>query len=277
MDADLTTLTRELALRLEGRALPGATPQLLACHGGRAVLRTRQGLQQIDEAALPAQVDLAPLIDHTLLKAAATAEDIDKLCAEAREHQFASVCVNGAWVARAAAALAGSPVRVCTVVGFPLGASTPETKAFEAKEAVQHGAGEVDMVLSVGLAKAGDWEAVRRDYRAVREATRGVCLKVILETCLLTDAEKRRACELAAEESLDFVKTSTGFSTGGATAEDVRLMREAVGGALGVKASGGVRTYAEALAMVRAGATRLGVSASIAIVQGGGAAAAGGY
>lgn len=268
MDTTLSSLAVEVLSRLEGRALPAEVPQLLVCSAERGLLRGPQGAVDVPLAALPARVDFSPLIDHTVLKAAAMASDIDQLCQEARAHLFASVCVNPVWVPRAAAALQGVPVRVCTVVGFPLGATSSEAKAFEAKRAIADGATEVDMVLSIGQAKSGDWEGVRRDMAMLRQATEGVCLKVILETCLLTDAEKVRACEIAVEEGLDFVKTSTGFSTGGATEADIRLMRATVGSRCGVKASGAVRTYAEARTMVLAGATRLGLSSSLAVISG---------
>ena len=214
--------------------------------------------------------DLSPLIDHTLLKPEAVGAQVEALCAEALTYGFASVCVNPLWVSLAASLLRGSPVRTCTVVGFPLGASTLRAKAFEAEEAQKDGAQEVDMVLAIGLAKAGDWETVRKDLEGLRSVVQSPSvLKVILETCLLDEAEKTRACELALEAGLDFVKTSTGFSTGGATEADVALMRRVVGPRLGVKASGGIRTYETALQMVRAGATRLGLSASVAVVRGG--------
>jgi deoxyribose-phosphate aldolase len=217
--------------------------------------------------ALALRPTLAPLLDHTLLRAGATSGEILALCAEAREHGFASVCVNPVWVASAVGHLAASPVRVCTVVGFPLGATAPRAKAFEAEQALRDGATEVDMVLDLGAAREGNWAQVRADFKGVRAAVpRPVVLKVILETCLLDEAQKRQACLLALEEGLDFVKTSTGFSTGGATVTDVALMRQVVGEGMGVKASGGIRTFEQALAMVQAGATRLGVSASLAIV-----------
>lgn len=214
--------------------------------------------------------DLSPLIDHTLLKPEATGAQVEVLCAEALAYGFASVCVNSLWVPLAASLLQGSTVRTCTVVGFPLGASLSVAKAAEAEAALQAGAQEIDMVLSVGQARSGDWEAVRRDLESVRRAVPApAVLKVILETCLLDDAQKTRACELAKEVGLDFVKTSTGFSSGGATEADVALMRTVVGASLGVKASGSIRTYEVALAMVRAGATRLGLSASLAVAKGG--------
>ncbi len=213
--------------------------------------------------------NVAGMIDHTLLKQDASAEQIAKLCREAREHRFASVCVNPCYVEQCAGALRGSGVDVCTVIGFPLGANTSAVKALEVKDAVANGATEVDMVINVGAVKSGAWDAVKRDIEAVVTAAEGKArTKVILETCLLTDDEKMKACLLAKEAGADFVKTSTGFSTGGATAEDVALMRKTVGPDMGVKASGGIRTTEAALAMIRAGASRLGVSAGIAIIEG---------
>jgi len=214
---------------------------------------------------------LGATIDHTLLKPDATARDIDTLCDEALANHFASVCVNGTWVKRCAEILQGSGVLVCTVVGFPLGASAPEVKAYEARRAIEDGACEVDMVVNVGALKGGDDELVRRDIAGLADLCHrlGARLKVILETCLLNDEEKVRGCRLAKEAGADFVKTSTGFSTGGATVEDVALMRRTVGPAMGVKASGGVRDADVAQAMLAAGATRIGASASVAIVSGG--------
>lgn len=213
--------------------------------------------------------EIAAMIDHTLLRPDATAEEIKTLCAEARAHDFASVCVNPVHVAACAKHLRGSRVKVCTVIGFPLGASSSSVKAFEARRAIREGAREVDMVLNVGALKAGDLDTVFQDMRAVVEAAHdsGVILKVILETALLTDEEKVAACVLAKRAKADFVKTSTGFSSGGATVRDVALMREAVGPKMGVKASGGIRTYADARAMVEAGATRIGASAGVRIVR----------
>ncbi|WP_053365366.1 deoxyribose-phosphate aldolase [Bacillus sp. FJAT-27245] len=214
--------------------------------------------------------NIAGMIDHTLLKANATKAEITKLAEEAREYKFASVCVNPTWVKTAAELLAETPeVKVCTVIGFPLGANTPETKAFETKNAIENGATEVDMVINIGALKDGDHELVERDIRAVVEAAKGKALtKVIIETALLTDEEKERACELAVKAGADFVKTSTGFSTGGATEADIRLMRAAVGPELGVKASGGVRSREDALKLIDAGATRIGASSGVAIVKG---------
>lgn len=212
--------------------------------------------------------DIASRVDHTLLKPEASAEAIDQLCAEAREHGFASVCVNGLWVARAAEALAGSDVLVCTVVGFPLGASTPAAKAFEAREAIENGAQEIDMVLDIAAARAGDRQAMENDVRTVAQAVHegGAQLKTIIETCLLEDPQKTVACQAAVDGGTDYVKTSTGFSTGGATPEDVELMRSAVGQGIGVKASGGIRTHEAAERMLRAGASRIGASAGAALL-----------
>jgi deoxyribose-phosphate aldolase len=212
--------------------------------------------------------DIASYIDHTLLAANATEAKIDQLCKEALEHSFASVCVNSCWTARCAKNLKGANVKVCTVVGFPLGAMKTDSKAFEASQAISDGAGEIDMVLNVGWLKDGRLDDVRKDIVMVKEACQGHILKVILETCLLSDEEKVTACRLAMEGGADFVKTSTGFSTGGASEKDVHLMRSVVGDKLGVKASGGVRSYETAVAMINAGASRLGTSSGIAIVQG---------
>ncbi|NGQ94136.1 deoxyribose-phosphate aldolase [Brevibacillus sp. SYP-B805] len=212
--------------------------------------------------------NLNKYIDHTLLKPEATAAMIDKLCDEAKQYDFASVCVNPFWVKRAADRLAGSDVKVCTVIGFPLGANTPEVKAAETRDAIANGASEIDMVLNVGALKSGDLETVKRDIAAVVNAAGGVLVKVILETGLLTDEEKVTACKLCVEAGAHYVKTSTGFGPGGATVEDVALMRKTVGPDIGVKASGGVRDRATALAMIEAGATRIGASAGIAIVSG---------
>ncbi|MFD2369727.1 deoxyribose-phosphate aldolase [Brevibacillus sp. GCM10020057] len=207
-------------------------------------------------------------IDHTLLKPEATADMIDKLCAEAKEHDFASVCVNPYWVKRSAQLLAGTDVKVCTVIGFPLGANTPEVKAAETRDAIANGATEVDMVLNIGALKSGDLETVKRDVAAVKEAAGSVLLKVILETGLLTDEEKEIACKLCVEAGADYVKTSTGFGPGGATVEDIALMRKTVGPDIGVKASGGVRDAEAAAAMISAGATRIGTSSGVSIVTG---------
>lgn len=215
-----------------------------------------------------AQSQLAKYMDHTLLKADATLDGIDRVVAEAKQFGCASVCVNPFWVPYVARLLDGSGVATCTVVGFPLGASSTASKVFETTDAIANGADEIDMVINIGELKAGHAELVREDIRAVAEATHagGKLLKVIIECCLLTDDEKRLACLLCAEAGADFVKTSTGFSTGGATVADVALMRECVGPDFGVKAAGGIRTLADAYAMIEAGASRLGVSAAASIL-----------
>lgn len=213
--------------------------------------------------------DVAAMIDHTLLKPDATRDQIVKLCEEAKQYGFASVCVNPANVSLAASLLKGTPVKVCTVIGFPLGATTPTAKAIETRDAIANGATEVDMVINVGALKSGDYDLVKRDIEAVVDAARGKALvKVILETALLTDEEKVKACLLAKMAGADFVKTSTGFGPGGATVEDVRLMRKVVGSDMGVKASGGIRNLESARKMIEAGASRIGASASVAIVKG---------
>ena len=209
---------------------------------------------------------IAAMIDHTLLKPEATPAQIEKLCAEAAEYHFASVCVNPVYIPLAARLLKGTGVKVCCVVGFPLGAIAPEQKAAEAASCVAMGAEELDMVIHVGAAKAGDWALVQRDIEGVVKAAAGHTVKVIIETCLLTDEEKVKACEAAKAAGAHFVKTSTGFSTGGATTHDIALMRKTVGPEMGVKASGGIRDYATAMAMIEAGANRIGASAGIAIV-----------
>lgn len=214
--------------------------------------------------------DIASYIDHTLLKPDATADQIAKLCDEAKEYGFASVCVNPCYVRQCAKLLAETGVKVCTVVGFPLGANLTKVKAREAKRAIRDGATEIDMVINVGALKSGDNEAVYRDIRAVVKVCQkaGALCKCILETCLLTDDEKRRACDAAKRAKADFVKTSTGFSTGGATVEDVALMAAAVADTgMHVKASGGIRNLADAQRMIAAGATRIGASAGVRIVQ----------
>ena len=223
-------------------------------------------------------MDIARLIDHTLLKPEATPQQIEKLCQEAREFGFAAVCVNPIYVAQAAAALLGSTTAVCTVVGFPLGATTTAVKVFEANQAIANGAGEIDMVIAIGLLKAVESAAVRDDIRQVVQAAHdgGAICKVIIETALLTHDEKILASQLAAAAGADFVKTSTGFSTAGATIADVALMRQAVGATMGIKAAGGVRSLADARAMVEAGATRIGTSGGVGLVrEAQGAAAAG--
>ncbi len=212
--------------------------------------------------------NIASYIDHTVLAADATEEKIQKLCTEAKEWKFASVCVNTCWTKFCAQELKGTGVNVCTVVGFPLGAMCTKAKAFEAKCAVEDGATEVDMVINIGLLKDHKDDLVEEDIREVKKACGDKVLKVIIEACLLTDEEKVRACELSVKAGADFVKTSTGFSKWGAKVEDVALMRKTVGSKVGVKAAGGIRTYEDALKMIEAGANRLGCSAGIAIVQG---------
>ena len=214
-------------------------------------------------------MELAKYIDHTLLKTDAQRADVMKLIEEAKAYHFASVCVSPIWVSYVSEALRDTGIKTCTVIGFPQGATPSAVKAFETKQAVADGADEVDMVIAVGKLKDGDDAYVKADIEAVVRAARGKALtKVIIETCLLTDEEKRRACLLAKEAGADFVKTSTGFAAGGATAADVKLMRESVGEAMGVKAAGGVRTRADAEAMLAAGATRLGTSSGVKIVEG---------
>lgn len=211
---------------------------------------------------------IAHMIDHTLLKPNATQEEIGKLCEEAKKFCFASVCVNPSYVPMAAQLLKGSGVKVCTVVGFPLGSTTPTVKAIEARDAIANGADEIDMVINVGALKSGNSQLALDDIKAVREATRGKVLKVILETSLLTREEKIKACQLSREAGADFVKTSTGFSSGGATVEDIQLMRQTVGPQMGIKASGGVRDLEFAKKLIAAGATRIGASASVSIATG---------
>lgn len=213
--------------------------------------------------------EVARHIDHTLLKADATRDEILKVCEEGVRYGFASVCINPIWVREAACALRGSGVKVCTVIGFPLGANSPDTKAYEARRSVFDGASELDMVINVGALKSGDHDLVSRDIRGVVEVAHehGYICKVIIETALLTDDEKVSACLIAKEAGADFVKTSTGFSKGGATAADVALMRRVVGGQMGVKASGGVKDLKQAQEMIQAGATRIGASVGVKIIQ----------
>lgn len=212
---------------------------------------------------------IANMIDHTVLKATTTKEDVIKICNEAKEHNFFSVCINPTHIELAKKELQGSDVKVCTVIGFPLGANTPEVKAFETKDAIAKGADEVDMVINIGALKDKDYDLVERDIKAVVDAANKEALvKVIIETCYLTDEEKKKACELAVKAGTDYVKTSTGFGTGGSTPEDIKLMRDTVGPQIGVKASGGVRCKADAEAVINSGASRIGASASIAIVNG---------
>lgn len=215
-------------------------------------------------------MNIAGMIDHTLLKADATEAEILRITEEAKKYEFASVCVNPGWVKLCAEQLAGTKVKVCTVIGFPLGATTSAVKAFETKDAIANGAAEVDMVINIGALKDGNNELVQSDIQSVVDAAAGKALvKVIIETSLLTDEEKVRACELAVKAGADYVKTSTGFSTGGATPEDVALMRKTVGEGTGVKASGGVRSREDMDRMIKAGATRIGASSGVKIMEGG--------
>ena len=207
-------------------------------------------------------------IDHTLLKPDASQEQIETLIEEAKKYDFASVCVNPTWVNFAAQALKATDVKICTVIGFPLGANTPELKAFETSDAIRNGANEIDMVINIGALKSQNFDLVEKDIRAVVEAAKGTLVKVIIETCFLTDDEKVKACQIAQKAGADFVKTSTGFSTGGATVADVALMRKTVGPDMGVKTSGGARSYEDALAFIKAGATRIGASSGVAIMEG---------
>lgn len=214
-------------------------------------------------------MELAKYIDHTLLKPESTRADIARVCEEAKHYNTASVCVNPCWIGFVAEQLKGTDIKPCCVIGFPLGATLPEVKAFETAAAIRDGAKEVDMVINVGALRGAEFETVYEDIKGVVDAAKGKALvKVIIETCLLTDEEKVTACKLAKQAGADFVKTSTGFSTGGAKVEDVRLMRETVGPEMGVKASGGVRSKADAEAMIAAGATRIGASSSKKIIEG---------
>lgn len=262
------------------------------CTDGNCVVHNTEGVQAIlanGASRVTARVgvsdkghveyDLAKYIDHTLLKPEATLDDVRKLCDEAKRFQFASVCINPSYVQYCARLLADTPVIVCTVVGFPLGATTTEIKVKETEQAIANGAREIDMVIHIGMLKSGEYEYVKNDiFQVVRAAHRSNALvKVIIETSLLTDEEKVKACLLCKWAGADYVKTSTGFSSGGATAGDIRLMRKVVGSSMGVKASGGIRSRKEAEEMVASGATRIGASASVKIVSGNGTGTAGGY
>jgi deoxyribose-phosphate aldolase len=258
-------VTREVLAALAERADICATPEKL-----RSVVANGADRVSFHGDAQDVPLDLAKYIDHTLLKPDATQAEVDKMCEEAIEYGFASVCINPTWVKRAAERLKGSDVKVCTVIGFPLGATTPEIKAMEARRALRDGAREVDMVLNVGALKSGQNELVRKDIEKVVDAAHegGAIAKVILETSLLTDEEKVIASAISKQAKADFVKTSTGFGGGGATVYDVALMRETVGPDMGIKASGGVRTLEDAEDMIAAGATRIGASAGVQIVGG---------
>lgn len=259
---------------------PGCTQRCAQTCAKKTANVIAAGADRVSASHTLTRVDasIAKLIDHTILKPDATRADVEKVCAEAVKYSFASVCVNAYWVPVVAKLLAGSPVKVCTVVGFPLGATTTATKVHETREAIKCGAQEIDMVLNVGALRSGDHERVKQDIQAVAEAAHagGAILKVILETCLLDDNQKAIACTLAKLAGADFVKTSTGFSTSGATAHDIALMRSVVGPDIGVKASGGIRTREDLDKMAAAGASRIGASASVKIVEGA-TTPAGGY
>lgn len=277
-------IAREVLIALAEEDLKASNPQGVTCKGecaeGICVQTCFDEVGQVVSAGaerltsrlggIPKDLRLAKMIDHTLLKPDATPDQIAQLCYEARKYGFASVCVNPTHVSLCADLLRGSPVKVCTVIGFPLGASDPEVKAFETQTAINRGATEIDMVTNIGALKARDYQLVARDIRGVVQVAHaaGALVKVILETVLLDDEEKVAACLLAKEAGADFVKTSTGFSGGGATVEDVALMRRAVGPEMGVKAAGGVKTLSDAEQLVEAGATRIGASAGVKIVQG---------
>jgi deoxyribose-phosphate aldolase len=281
VEALVEIVTREVLLALAEAGYPAVEGELckFECADGVCVRTCFDKAGQVVSAGaerltstvgvIPDQ-SLAGFIDHTLLKPDATPDQIAQLCFEARKHGFASVCVNPSWVELCAQLLKGAQPKVCTVIGFPLGASTPEVKAFETQQALDNGATEIDMVINIGALKARDLHLVARDIRGVvmTAHARAALVKVILETSLLTDEEKTLGCLLSKEAGADFVKTSTGFSTGGATVADITLMRRAVGPDVGVKASGGVRTYEDAESMIQAGATRIGASAGVKIIQG---------
>ena len=273
----IDTITRQVLAGLS--EVPGGTGGCatcrLACASGcpdrvREVVSSGASRVEYHGPGSDVPRDLARYIDHTLLRQDATADQIDKLCAEAREHHFAAVCINPVWVRRAADNLRGTEVPVASVVGFPFGASTGEIKAMETRRATRDGAREIDMVINIGSLKSGLYDEVRRDIAAVSDACReaGAINKVIIEAALLTDEEKVIACRLAQEAKADFVKTSTGYASGGATVYDVALMREAVGPKMGVKAAGGIRTAEDVTEMIAAGATRIGASAGVKIVTG---------
>jgi deoxyribose-phosphate aldolase len=274
----LEEITREVLERLEQPQTDVGGPRCADCTAvgfcarecqDRTALLAANGVARVGAAPGIGAVaaDLAPLIDHTLLKPEATEDQLLQLCEEARQFRFASVCIQPRYVHLVARSLEGTSVAVCTVVGFPHGSNETEVKVYEAKLAVSRGAGEIDMVIPVGAAKSGRWDQVREDIASVVRAVPPPALtKVILETAHLTDAEKRTACQIAKEVGAAFVKTSTGFGPGGATLDDVRLMREVVGPAVGVKAAGGIRDPKTAVQMVQAGANRIGASASVRIV-----------
>ncbi len=280
----IEVITREVLIAMAEQQARAAVPDgqecKLNCAEGACVRtcfdRTGRvisaGAERISSTlgGIPDDLSLAKMIDHTLLKPDATPDQVAQLCFEARKYGFASVCINPTWVTLCAQLLQGSPVKVCTVIGFPLGATAAEVKAFETQNAIEHGATEIDMVVNIGALKARDLDVVAKDIRGVvmTAHTHGAIVKVIIEAVLLTDEEKTIACLLSKEAGADFVKTSTGFASGGATAHDVALMRRVVGPEMGVKAAGGVRTYEDAESMIKAGATRIGASAGVKIIQG---------
>jgi deoxyribose-phosphate aldolase len=258
-------------LNIPGLVCPGCTQRCPQTCAGKTKEIVATGADRVSASERLTRIDptIASLIDHTILRPDATRAEVVKVCQEARKYQFASVCVNPYWVPLVAAELAGSPVKVCTVVGFPLGATTTESKIAETEAALRVGAQEIDMVMNIGALRSGDQETVKQDIQGVAEATHraGAILKVILETALLDDNQKATACTLAKLAGADFVKTSTGFGPSGATAHDVALMRMVVGPGMGVKASGGIRTLEDLQKMAAAGATRIGASASVKIVE----------
>jgi deoxyribose-phosphate aldolase len=275
-------ITKEVLILLheeEVRTQPGSNSGSCTDCIGQCVLQCRDKVQEVVNAGasrltstlgyVDVGTEIARMIDHTLLKPDATQDQIAQLCYEARKYGFAAVCVNPTYVKLCAQLLRGTPVHVCTVVGFPLGATPPEVKAFEAQEAMDDGATEVDMVINIGALKSKDYALVERDISTLARTSHagGAILKVIIEAALLTDEEKVIACQLAKAAGADYVKTSTGFGPGGATVHDVELMRRAVGPEMGIKAAGGIHSYQEAQAMVAAGATRIGASAGVKIVQ----------
>ena len=266
---DLVTAEVLEALARTGPATCRCHATLVDCCPQRVGPIVEAGATRLSLYAAGASADLASFIDHTMLKPDATQDDVEGLCREAREAGFATVCVNPTWVSLAAVRLQGSAVGVCSVVGFPLGATTADVKRYEAEGAIFDGASEVDMVINVGALKSGDMTTVQDDVSRVVEVCRrrGVASKVIIEAALLTREEKVRACQVARQAGATFVKTSTGFGPGGATIDDVVLMRETVGPAMGIKAAGGIKTYAAAKALISAGATRIGASASVRIVE----------
>jgi deoxyribose-phosphate aldolase len=273
LDRIIEQITRNVLVLLQEAPTPEAAGPALSPHNFTEWLRpvVHAGADRIGATLGAAPVDgaLGHMIDHTLLKPDATQDQIAQLCFEARKYSFASVCVNPSYVRLCAELLKGSPVVVCTVVGFPLGATPTEVKVYETQQAIRDGASEIDMVINVGAVKSRDYELAERDIASVAAACRAgnALLKVIIEAALLTDEEKVVACQLAKVAGADYVKTSTGFGPGGATAADVALMRRVVGPTIGVKAAGGIRTLADAQEMIAAGASRLGASASVKIMQ----------